>query len=90
MKWRALKLLKIIIHAIVDTIGLLKTKKAKFNQKQQMIANFAPDEIVSTEIFHGRFFLCSQHALWEIFEDEDILRIKLITHTEESKVKDEN
>ena len=83
MKWRALKLLKIIIHAIVDTIGLLKTKKAESNQKQQMIANFAPDEIVSSEIFRGRLFICTRHILWEVEESSDgSMQTKVIKHIE--------
>ena len=82
MKWRALKLLKIIMRTIVDTIGLLKTKKTGLNQKQQMVANFAPDEIVSSEIFRGRFFICTRHILWEVEESPDSsMQIKIIKHT---------
>ena len=82
MKWRVLELLKIIVRAVVDTIGLLKAKKVKPNQKQQMTINFAPDEIVSSEIFRGRFFICTRHILWEVEENSDgFTQIKLIKHT---------
>lgn len=42
--------------------------------------SFTPDEVVSSEIFRGKLIICTRDAIWEVFEDENVLRKKLIAH----------
>ena len=75
MKQYILKLFKTIINMI-----------RKRYPQQRMVVDFAPDEIVSSVIFRGRFFVCTRSAVFEVFEDHEdksFLRRKLIAHATE-------
>lgn len=73
--------------AVACVLGLSKTKKRGVTepvqkQKQQMVTNFFPEKIISSTVFHGRFFICTCHSLWEIEEGPyGNLQRKLITYT---------
>ena len=77
---------------VIGVLGLSKTEKQdvavvdkteSVQKREQMIMDFAPDEIVSSEIFHGRFLVCCKHSIWEIEEDcyGEFLQRKLIAYT---------
>lgn len=58
----------------------IKSLQAK--TKPKMIMDFSPDEIVSTEIYHGKFLVFCKHSVWEIEEScyENYLQRKLIAY----------
>ena len=80
-----------VCGVVIGALGLSKIKKqdvtatdkAEKQEREQMIMNFFPDEIVSSEIFHGRFLVCCKHSIWEIEEDcyGEFLQRKLIAYT---------
>lgn len=63
--------------AVISILGLSKMKKRNatvadktkpVQKREQMTMDFFPDEIVSSEIFHGRFLVCCRHSIWELEE----------------------
>jgi len=57
--------------SIPDTIITANCTDAVQEWNQLNYFDFSPDEIVSFEVFNGRFFVICKHSIWEIFEDYD-------------------